>query len=116
MITFQLLGKDGSSLDDAEVLSGRWHSYVKGFVSDAETPGMQDPLSTHLTLDMLTTEPSLATIDILTSSHLAQSWLSRDSQRHGRSRYDCYYVCPMPLFLILRFGYALNSLLPKAVA
>ena len=40
MITFQLLSKDGSSLDDAEVLSGRWHAYVEGFVSDAETPGV----------------------------------------------------------------------------
>ena len=40
MITFQLLSKDGSSLDDAEVLSGRWQAYVEGFVSDAETPGV----------------------------------------------------------------------------
>ena len=40
MITFQLLSKDGSSLDDAEVLSGRWHAYVEGFVSEAETPGV----------------------------------------------------------------------------
>jgi histone deacetylase complex regulatory component SIN3 len=40
MITFQLLSKDGSSLDDAEMLSGRWQGYVEGFVSDAETPGV----------------------------------------------------------------------------
>ena len=40
MITFQLLSKDGSSLDDAEVLSGRWQAYVDGFVSEAETPGV----------------------------------------------------------------------------
>jgi paired amphipathic helix protein Sin3a len=40
MITFQLLSKDGSSLDDAEVLSGRWQAYVEGFVSDTETPGV----------------------------------------------------------------------------
>ena len=40
MVTFQLLSKDGSSLDDAEVLSGRWHAYVEGFVSEAETPGV----------------------------------------------------------------------------
>ena len=40
MITFQLLSKDGSSLDDAEVLSGRWQAYVEGFVSEAETPGV----------------------------------------------------------------------------
>jgi paired amphipathic helix protein Sin3a len=40
MITFQLLSKDGSSLDDAEVLSGRWQAYVEGFVSETETPGV----------------------------------------------------------------------------
>jgi paired amphipathic helix protein Sin3a len=40
MITFQLLSKDGSSLDDAEVLSGRWQAYIEGFVSDVETPGV----------------------------------------------------------------------------
>jgi paired amphipathic helix protein Sin3a len=39
-MTFQLLSKDGSSLDDAEVLSGRWQAYVEGFVSDAETSGV----------------------------------------------------------------------------
>jgi paired amphipathic helix protein Sin3a len=40
MITFQLLNKDGSTLDDAEVLSGRWQAYVEGLVSEAETPGV----------------------------------------------------------------------------
>lgn len=40
IITSQLLSKDGSSLDDAEVLSGRWQVYIEGFVSDAETPGV----------------------------------------------------------------------------
>ncbi|KAH8992694.1 hypothetical protein EDB92DRAFT_541726 [Lactarius akahatsu] len=40
MLTFQLLSKDGSSLDDAEVLSGRWQAYVDGFVSETETPGV----------------------------------------------------------------------------
>jgi hypothetical protein len=40
VMTFQLLSKDGSSLDDAEVLSGRWQAYVEGFVSEAETPGV----------------------------------------------------------------------------
>ncbi|KAI0263083.1 hypothetical protein BC834DRAFT_939102 [Gloeopeniophorella convolvens] len=39
-MTCQLLSKDGSSLDDAEVLSGRWQAYVEGFVSDNETPGV----------------------------------------------------------------------------
>ncbi len=40
MLTFQLLSKDGSSLDDAEVLSGRWQAYVEGFVSETETSGV----------------------------------------------------------------------------
>ena len=40
MITLQLLGKDGSSLDDTKVLSGRWQAYVEGFVSEGETPGV----------------------------------------------------------------------------
>jgi hypothetical protein len=40
VMTFQLLSKDGSSLDDAEVLSGRWQAYVEGFVSEVETPGV----------------------------------------------------------------------------
>src|ERR1700761_5482042 len=40
MLTFQLLSKDGSSLDDAEGLSGRWQAYVEGFVSETETPGV----------------------------------------------------------------------------
>ena len=40
MITFQLLSKDCLSLDDAEVLSGRWQAYVEGFVSDVESPGV----------------------------------------------------------------------------
>ena len=36
MITLQLFSKDSSSLDDAEVLSGRWQAYVEGFVSESE--------------------------------------------------------------------------------
>ena len=40
MITFQLLSKDSSGLDDAEVFSGRWQAYIEGFVSDAETSGV----------------------------------------------------------------------------
>ncbi|KAI0048887.1 hypothetical protein FA95DRAFT_1516785 [Auriscalpium vulgare] len=39
-MTCQLLSKDGSSLDDAELLSGRWQSYVDSFVSDRETEGI----------------------------------------------------------------------------
>ncbi|KAI0062716.1 hypothetical protein BV25DRAFT_1803353 [Artomyces pyxidatus] len=40
VMTCQLLSKDGSSLDDAEVLSGRWQSYIESFVSEAETHGI----------------------------------------------------------------------------
>ncbi|TFY70749.1 hypothetical protein EVG20_g2247 [Dentipellis fragilis] len=32
-MTCQLLNKDGSSLDDAEVLTGRWQAYVESFTS-----------------------------------------------------------------------------------
>ena len=38
MLTFQLLSKDGSSLNDAEVLLGCWQTYVEGFVSKSEMP------------------------------------------------------------------------------
>lgn len=32
-ITIQLIGKDDSSFDDSEVLTGRWQSYIDSFVS-----------------------------------------------------------------------------------
>lgn len=32
-MTVQLIGKDDSSFDDSEVLSGRWQSYIESFVS-----------------------------------------------------------------------------------
>ena len=32
-MTFQLIGKDDSSFDDSEVLSGRWQFYVDAYVS-----------------------------------------------------------------------------------
>lgn len=32
-MTFQLIGKDDSSFDDSEVLTGRWQSYIDSFVS-----------------------------------------------------------------------------------
>ncbi|THH20323.1 hypothetical protein EW146_g1003 [Bondarzewia mesenterica] len=37
VMTCQLLSKDGSSLDDAEVLTGRWQSYISSFVSEEDT-------------------------------------------------------------------------------
>ena len=32
-VTIQLLGKDDSTLDDSEALSGRWQAYVESYVS-----------------------------------------------------------------------------------
>lgn len=32
-MTIQLIGKDDSSFDDSEVLTGRWQSYIDSFVS-----------------------------------------------------------------------------------
>ncbi|KAI0313378.1 hypothetical protein OF83DRAFT_558985 [Amylostereum chailletii] len=40
VMTFQLLSKDGSSLDDAEIISGRWQSYVESFVAEPDTKGI----------------------------------------------------------------------------
>ena len=31
-ITMQLIGKDDSSYDDAEVLTGRWQAYIDSYV------------------------------------------------------------------------------------
>ncbi|KAJ7903728.1 hypothetical protein B0H14DRAFT_2666128 [Mycena olivaceomarginata] len=36
-MTFQLIGKDDSSFDDSEVLTGRWQSYIDSFVSSEAT-------------------------------------------------------------------------------
>ncbi|KIY46777.1 hypothetical protein FISHEDRAFT_75303 [Fistulina hepatica ATCC 64428] len=40
MMTMQLIGKDDSSFDDSEVLTGRWQSYIEAFVNDADTTGV----------------------------------------------------------------------------
>ncbi|KAF9525755.1 hypothetical protein CPB83DRAFT_859047 [Crepidotus variabilis] len=40
MITFQLIGKDDSSYDDTEVLTGRWQAYIDAFVSGESTDGV----------------------------------------------------------------------------
>ena len=32
-ITVQLIGKDDSSFDDTEVLTGRWQAYIDAYVS-----------------------------------------------------------------------------------
>lgn len=37
-MTCQLIGKDDSSFDDSEVLSGRWQFYVDAYVSVSDNP------------------------------------------------------------------------------
>jgi len=67
-----------------------------------------NPLFTHSTLDELTTEPSVATIDVL-------AWLSRatlDAMGEAGTIAITMSTRPMPSFPILGFGYALNSLPP----
>ncbi|KAJ7650581.1 hypothetical protein FB45DRAFT_888175 [Roridomyces roridus] len=39
-MTLQLIGKDDSSFDDSEVLTGRWQSYIDSFVSTEVTEGV----------------------------------------------------------------------------
>jgi len=39
-MTIQLLGKDDSSFDDSEVLTGRWQTYIESFVSNDSTEGV----------------------------------------------------------------------------
>ncbi|KAF8634812.1 hypothetical protein AX17_004064 [Amanita inopinata Kibby_2008] len=39
-MTIQLLGKDDSSFDDSEVLTGRWQSYIDSYVSSDNTDGV----------------------------------------------------------------------------
>ncbi|EMD34640.1 hypothetical protein CERSUDRAFT_116814 [Gelatoporia subvermispora B] len=39
-VTIQLLGKDDSSYDDSEVLTGRWQAYIDSFVSSETTEGV----------------------------------------------------------------------------
>ncbi|THG98893.1 hypothetical protein EW026_g3371 [Hermanssonia centrifuga] len=40
IVTIQLLGKDDSSFDDSEVLTGRWQAYVESYVSPGDTEGI----------------------------------------------------------------------------
>ncbi|KAF5380136.1 hypothetical protein D9615_006181 [Tricholomella constricta] len=39
-MTVQLIGKDDSSFDDSEVLTGRWQAYIDSFVSNETTEGV----------------------------------------------------------------------------
>ncbi|RDB18702.1 Paired amphipathic helix protein pst1 [Hypsizygus marmoreus] len=39
-MTVQLIGKDDSSFDDSEVLTGRWQSYIESYVNNETTDGV----------------------------------------------------------------------------
>jgi len=39
-MTFQLIGKDDSSFDDSEVLTGRWQAYIDAYVGAESTDGI----------------------------------------------------------------------------
>ncbi|KAG6837451.1 hypothetical protein H0H93_008994 [Arthromyces matolae] len=39
-MTIQLIGKDDSSFDDSEVLTGRWQAYIDAYVSNENTEGV----------------------------------------------------------------------------
>ncbi|KAE9392487.1 hypothetical protein BT96DRAFT_944593 [Gymnopus androsaceus JB14] len=39
-LTVQLIGKDDSSYDDSEVLTGRWQAYIDSYVSNESTEGV----------------------------------------------------------------------------
>ena len=49
-MTVQLIGKDDSSFDDSEVLTGRWQSYIDSFVSVCSRYfiGIESRLTFHL--------------------------------------------------------------------
>ncbi|KIL63546.1 hypothetical protein M378DRAFT_79542 [Amanita muscaria Koide BX008] len=40
LMTVQLLGKDDSSFDDSEVLTGRWQSYINSYILHDDTEGV----------------------------------------------------------------------------
>ena len=88
MITFQLLSKDGSSLDDAEVLSGRWQAYVEGFVSEVETPGVPTSKVRRPFLRRFVTTSTQSSIHLYSYTHHRQTglyppqpWRRRREQR-----------------------------------
>ncbi|KAJ6513448.1 hypothetical protein C8R45DRAFT_963699, partial [Mycena sanguinolenta] len=68
-MTFQLIGKDDSSFDDSEVLTGRWQSYIDSFVSSEVTEGVSSSrvkrpfLSKNLPVAVLNAPPSVLTQD-----------------------------------------------------
>ena len=42
-VTIQLLGKDDSSFDDSEVITGRWQAYIDSYVSVSLCLSVVDP-------------------------------------------------------------------------
>ncbi|KAF9445685.1 hypothetical protein P691DRAFT_805298 [Macrolepiota fuliginosa MF-IS2] len=47
MMAIQLIGKDDSSFDDAEVLTGRWQAYIDSYVSSENTAGVSHSRVNH---------------------------------------------------------------------
>jgi paired amphipathic helix protein Sin3a len=91
MITYQLLSKDGSSLDDSEVLSGRWHAYVEGFVSEAETPGVpttkvRRPFLRRSVIDPSKPPPPSLLIYIYRTTHSRRQVFTRLCHDYDRNR------------------------------
>ncbi|KAH6909564.1 hypothetical protein BKA70DRAFT_1385698 [Coprinopsis sp. MPI-PUGE-AT-0042] len=70
-ITIQLIGKDDSSFDDSEVLTGRWQSYIDSYVSADATSGvsqskMKSPfLRRNIPASLRESQPSVASVDNL---------------------------------------------------
>ncbi|EAU81489.2 sin3b [Coprinopsis cinerea okayama7 len=70
-ITIQLIGKDDSSFDDSEVLTGRWQSYIDSYVSADATSGvsqskMKSPfLRRNIPAAVKETQPNVASTDNL---------------------------------------------------
>jgi len=60
-VTVQLLGKDDSSFEDSEVLTGRWQAYVESFVSDEHTQGIVKASSIRRPFLRRTISPSAST-------------------------------------------------------
>ncbi|KAF5380698.1 hypothetical protein D9757_007032 [Collybiopsis confluens] len=70
-LTVQLIGKDDTSYDDSEVLTGRWQTYVDSYVSNESTQGVtlakikKPYLSRNLPRTRTFTEPEIIGSDAL---------------------------------------------------
>ncbi|CCL98034.1 uncharacterized protein FIBRA_00028 [Fibroporia radiculosa] len=64
-VTVQLLGKDDSSFDDSEVLTGRWQAYIDSFVNDEVTKDVPTSVSSRRPFLRRSLDPEAATTDIV---------------------------------------------------